>query len=318
MRTPPSTTMTTTTPVYGACSACSGCSAWPEWRGANVSTASPRPRRSVRLPPGQRKGQLGLPTTTAEPNPPADDVVRRSAGRRGLCVGQLRPLEKYAAAHVGIEGTVANALAHPYRGGAREWLRYRHRDTVDVIVGAVTGSLTHPERLILGLHHDDGLRIVCGTSALSAAQQAMLSPLLVAASDDHPWRVVINGGHIGCWGGKDIEVVRVQPEGGGRSGRRHAFEAAVGDTSPTSSGRALIYDPSTPSGPDDRRDRRARSTHDIGVVLDGELVADTGRPADFYAVAGAISSRRPDRAVLTYIPFDILSLDGRGRAGWWQ
>ena len=30
----------------------------------------------------------------------------------------------------------------PYRGGARDWLKYRYRDTLDVVVGAVTGSLT--------------------------------------------------------------------------------------------------------------------------------------------------------------------------------
>ena len=80
-------------------------------------------------------------------------------------------LATYAAAHLGIEGIVAKGLAQPYRGGTRDWLKYRYRDTVDVIVGAVTGTLTRPERLILGLHHDDVLHIVGGTSALSAGQQ---------------------------------------------------------------------------------------------------------------------------------------------------
>ena len=45
---------------------------------------------------------------------------------------------------VGIEGIVAKGLAQPYRGGARDWLKYRYRDSVDVIVGAVTGTLAHP------------------------------------------------------------------------------------------------------------------------------------------------------------------------------
>ena len=50
----------------------------------------------------------------------------------------------------------------------------------------------------------------------------------------------------------------------------------------------------------------------VGAVLDCELVAGAGRPADFYALAGAISSRRRDRAVLTYVPIDLLWLDGCG------
>src|SRR3954452_652328 len=50
-------------------------------------------------------------------------------------------LTEYAAAHVGIEGLVAKGLTQRYRGGARDWLKYRYRDTVDVIIGAVTGSL---------------------------------------------------------------------------------------------------------------------------------------------------------------------------------
>ena len=111
-------------------------------------------------------------------------------------------LTKYAAAHVGIEGIVAKGLAQRYRGGARDWLKYRYRDTVDVIVGAVTGSLTRPERLILGLYRDGVLHIVGGTSALSTTQQRLVAPLLAAPEGDHPWPEVIGGGHVGYWGNK--------------------------------------------------------------------------------------------------------------------
>src|SRR6478735_6685100 len=90
-------------------------------------------------------------------------------------------LNEYAAAQVGIEGIVAKGLAQRYRGGVRDWLKYRYRDTVDVIVGAVTGSLTSPERLILGLYRHGALHIVGGTSALSTAQQRLLAPLLAPA-----------------------------------------------------------------------------------------------------------------------------------------
>jgi ATP-dependent DNA ligase len=121
-------------------------------------------------------------------------------------------LATYAAAHLGIEGIVAKGLAQPYRGGARDWLKYRYRDIVDVIVGAVTGTLTRPERLILGLHHDDILHIVGGTSALSAGQQQLIAPLLTPASSEHPWPELIAGGHVGYWGNKDVAIVRVQPD----------------------------------------------------------------------------------------------------------
>ena len=121
-------------------------------------------------------------------------------------------LDTYAAAQVGIEGIVAKGLGQPYRGGARDWLKYRYRDTVDVIVGAVTGSLAHPDRLVLGLYRDGVLQMVGGTSALTAVQQSQLAPLLVPAGDDHPWPAVIGGGHVGYWGGKEIDIVRVQPD----------------------------------------------------------------------------------------------------------
>jgi ATP-dependent DNA ligase len=121
-------------------------------------------------------------------------------------------LTRYAAAHVGIEGIVAKGLGQRYRGGARDWLKYRYRDTVDVIIGAVTGSLASPERLILGLYRDDTLHIVGGTSALSTAQQQMVASLLAPAAVDHPWPEVIGGGHVGYWGNKGIEVVRVHPD----------------------------------------------------------------------------------------------------------
>ena len=74
-----------------------------------------------------------------------------------------------------------------------------------------------------------------------------------------------------------------------------------------------------------RRVIRTRGGHDIAdqlpelealshlgvdVILDGELVAGAGRPADFYAVIGSVSSRRRDRTQLNFLAFDLLWLDG--------
>ncbi len=51
---------------------------------------------------------------------------------------------------------------------------------------------------------------------------------------------------------------------------------------------------------------------ELGVecVLDGELVAGAGLPADFYPLAGLMSARRR-QALITFVAFDILRLDGR-------
>jgi ATP-dependent DNA ligase len=121
-------------------------------------------------------------------------------------------LKRYAAAHVGIEGVVAKGLAQTYRGGRRDWLKFRYRDTVEVVVGAVTGNAERPERLVLGLYKDGVLHVVGGTSALTDAQQRSFAPLLVEGGDEHPWPTTIGGGYIGFWGGDDVDVVRVRPE----------------------------------------------------------------------------------------------------------
>lgn len=97
-------------------------------------------------------------------------------------------MEQYAATPVGLEGLVAKGLGEPYRGGRRGWLKVRVRDTVEVILGAVTGSRSRPERLVLGLHDDSGDLVVAGgTSPLSPRQRGELVPHLREPTGDHPW-----------------------------------------------------------------------------------------------------------------------------------
>jgi hypothetical protein len=121
-----------------------------------------------------------------------------------------------------FEGIVANGLAQRCRRRRKRLAQHRYLDTVDVIVGAVTGSLTLPERLILGLCRDGD--IVGGTSALSDDQQRLLAPLLAPPTGTHPWPEVIGGGHVGYWGNKNVEVIRVQPELVVEVGADTAFE----------------------------------------------------------------------------------------------
>src|SRR3954462_10245265 len=54
---------------------------------------------------------------------------------------------------------------------------------------------------------------------------------------------------------------------------------------------------------------RALTALGIDAVLDGELIAGAGRPAEFYELADAMAARHRDRAVC-FVAFDVLRLDG--------
>jgi hypothetical protein len=79
-------------------------------------------------------------------------------------------LREYADAAVGIEGLVVKGLGDPYAPGRRGWLKLKTRTTAEAVVGAVTGTLARPERLILGLRDRDTGRLLVagGTAPLTA------------------------------------------------------------------------------------------------------------------------------------------------------
>jgi bifunctional non-homologous end joining protein LigD len=54
---------------------------------------------------------------------------------------------------------------------------------------------------------------------------------------------------------------------------------------------------------------RALTALGIEAVLDGELIAGAGRPAEFYELAGAMAGRRRDRPVC-FVAFNVLRLNG--------
>jgi ATP-dependent DNA ligase len=124
-------------------------------------------------------------------------------------------MRDYAAAQVGIEGLVVKGLAESYSPGRRRWLKLRIRSSVEAVVGAVTGPLRAPERLILGLPDDDGvLAVVGGTSPLRPAQQREVAALLTPAREgEHPWPAQIPAGRVGTWAGgpRRLAVTRVEP-----------------------------------------------------------------------------------------------------------
>jgi ATP-dependent DNA ligase len=87
----------------------------------------------------------------------------------------------------GIEGLVVKGLAQPYAGGRREWLKVKHRDTVEVVCGAVIGAFDHPESVVVGLPMDGRLRIVGRSSPLRASAARSLARLLTPPRGLHPW-----------------------------------------------------------------------------------------------------------------------------------
>lgn len=96
----------------------------------------------------------------------------------------------------GIEGLVIKAGDQPYLPGRRGgWLKLRRTDTQDCIVGAVTGSLAAPDRLVLGRYDGDRLRIVATTGPLDPRARDQIAALLTPTTES-PWPDQITSG----WG----------------------------------------------------------------------------------------------------------------------
>lgn len=111
---------------------------------------------------------------------------------------------------LGIEGLVVKGASSRYVGGRREWLKVKHRDTHEVIVGGVLGPTERPEVVIAGLYRGDDLVIVGRTVPLTPRQSAELGAVLQPARGGHPWPDEITSYR---WGGKDSRksLTKVEP-----------------------------------------------------------------------------------------------------------
>lgn len=81
------------------------------------------------------------------------------------------------------------------------------------MVGAVTGTLAAPERLILGQAGPDGRLLVAGSTApLSPTQRLQIGGLLTPLGGAHPWPPTLSSTG-GAWnsGRRRSPVTRVQP-----------------------------------------------------------------------------------------------------------
>jgi ATP-dependent DNA ligase len=125
-------------------------------------------------------------------------------------VDEAREWFEVLPAAMGIEGLVVKGANTRYAGGRRDWLKVKHRDAREVIVGGVLGPITRPEVLIAGLYRDGNLVVVGRTVALNPAQSRELAAVLTKARPGHPWPDEITSYR---WGGPDSKkpLTKVEP-----------------------------------------------------------------------------------------------------------
>lgn len=71
--------------------------------------------------------------------------------------------------------------------GAQAWFKVRRRETTDAITGAVTGSLTRPQLLVLGRYDTDHrLRLVGRTMPLRLDAAGQVADHLAESGPGHP------------------------------------------------------------------------------------------------------------------------------------
>ncbi|MDQ0840522.1 ATP-dependent DNA ligase [Streptomyces sp. V1I6] len=150
-------------------------------------------------------------------------------------------------ASVGMEGLVFRRLDDAYRSSVRGWQKYKYkvRETSEVIVGAITGSLAVPRALLLGRHDDQGrLQYVGRTTTLAQAAGAAVDGLLARRRRDHPWT---GWSFSAGWSSQEKLVVTVvEPGLGVEVGVDAARDASAGgDIPPAGTGPALTSHPPT-------------------------------------------------------------------------
>ncbi|MFJ3206148.1 RNA ligase family protein [Streptomyces sp. NPDC086989] len=112
----------------------------------------------------------------------------------------------------GVEGLVVKPQTSRYIPGHRgAWTKVRRRDTTEAIIGAITGTLTRPQLLLLGRHDPDGrLHAVGRTVPLRTQAARLVAEHLTAADPGHPWEGVT---FAAIWGSRDVLDVRlVRPD----------------------------------------------------------------------------------------------------------
>lgn len=95
--------------------------------------------------------------------------------------------------HTGVEGLIIKRSDQLYAGGVRNWLKLKHRETVEVVCGAVIGPITQPSEVVAGLVLDGALRIVGRSAPLKTAAGRELARWLEPPRSSHPWPATVKG-----------------------------------------------------------------------------------------------------------------------------
>ncbi|MFF2347542.1 ATP-dependent DNA ligase [Pseudarthrobacter sp. NPDC058119] len=93
----------------------------------------------------------------------------------------------------GVEGLVIKDLKQSYTPGVRSWLKLKHRETLEIICGAVIGPITQPSEVVAGLIMDGELRIVGRSTPLKTRESRELARWLHPPAAEHPWPVMVKG-----------------------------------------------------------------------------------------------------------------------------
>jgi ATP-dependent DNA ligase len=136
------------------------------------------------LPLGDRRALLEELASSWEPPLSLSPVTTD----RGVAEQWLEELP-----HTGIEGLIIKGTNQPYTPGVRSWLKLKHRETVEVICGAVLGPITQPSEVVAGLVLDGELRIVGRSTPLKARDSRELARWLHPPLSGHPWPTSVKG-----------------------------------------------------------------------------------------------------------------------------
>lgn len=85
-----------------------------------------------------------------------------------------------------LTGNVKGA-AQKYEGGVRQWLKVKHRSSLDVVCAAVIGRRDSPSAVVAGLPLFGRLWIVGSTSPLKKSAAKALATHLHQPRVGHPW-----------------------------------------------------------------------------------------------------------------------------------
>lgn len=110
-------------------------------------------------------------------------------------------------APMGIEGVVAKRANARY-GVPGSWVKVKHRQSLEGVVGAVVGPLQRPEALVVGFWGDDGTLRILGRAPLTPRQGEQVGPLLRPPTGLHPWPDQISAAHFG---GEPVTITHADP-----------------------------------------------------------------------------------------------------------